>query len=160
MFSTKNSNLKALNLLEMVIAIAFIAIIFTAGFRVFAINIDAVNRSRQSTLAELLVQDLIELTISKRNEGWLSLIPGQYYFVEDPDPAVGYIFAPGQETVGEFTRSVTIAEVRRDASGNIVSAGGTVDPNTFYLEAVASWSNNGVGEEVRLYQYITNWNGF
>jgi len=155
-----NRTLPALNLLELVVAVAFIAIIFTQGFGVFTLSLQVVDRARQSTMAELLVQDMLELAISKRNEGWTSLEVGTYHFIEDPDPAVGWVFAAGPETVGEFSRSLTISEVQRDAGGNIVAAGGTVDPNTFLLEAVTTWTSQAFPEEIRLYQYITDWDSF
>jgi type II secretory pathway pseudopilin PulG len=153
--------LPAVNLLELVIVIAFIAILVTAGAQVFTLAIKTVDRARESSMAELMSLDLIELAISKRNEGWSSLQPGEYYLTEDPDPSIGFVFVAGEETVAEFTRSITISEVQRDISGNIVSSSGTVDPNTYLLTATTSWTSaTGFDEEVTLYQYVTNWDGF
>lgn len=152
--------LPAVNLLELVVAVAFIAIIFTAGFSVFDLSLDIVNRARQSTMAELLAQDLVELTISKRNEGWDSLVPGIYYLVENPDPDIGFEFIAGSETIGEFTRAVTISSVNRDASGNITTSGGTTDPNTMLIHASISWNSQIGIETIDLYEYLTNWNSF
>ncbi len=152
--------LPAINLLELVVAVAFIAIIFTAGFRVFDISLRIVNRAKLSTVAELLAQDYLELAIAKRNEGWDQLVPGTYYFVEDLImPENGFLFTPGTETIDIYTRSITIIEVERDGNDDIVVSG-TIDPNTYYLEALVTWVVNGINEEVRIGQYVTNWNSF
>jgi type II secretory pathway pseudopilin PulG len=151
----------AVSIVEILVAIAFMAILVTAGFQVFLLSLGAVNRSRQATIATLMTQDLIELAISKRNEGWDSLVPGEYHFVEDPDPAIGYVYTSGEETIEEFTRSITVSTVQRDSNQNIVTVGGSVDPNTFLLHAITSWTTDrGINEQVDLYTYVTNWDGF
>ena len=158
---TSDSVLPALNLLELVVVVAFVAIIFTAGYQVFSLSARIVDRSRLSTLALLQTQDLMELTISKRNEDWNSLVPGEYYLVEDPDPTIGFVFVSGQEVIDGFTRSVIISEVQRDVNGDIVSSGGTVDSDTFLIHGTASWTTiEGFSQQLDLYQYLSNWDGF
>ncbi len=154
-----NKNVQALSLLELVIAVAMISVIFIAGFQVFHLALRTVDRAKEYTIAEQLTHDLIELTVAKRNEDWNSLIPGEYYFVEDIDPDVGFVFTAGQETIDQFTRSVTIEAVTRDVSGNMASSG-TVDDNTMKVIAVTTWTNKGLNFDVTFEQYLTNWRRF
>ena len=64
----------------------------------------------------------------------------------------------GAETVNGFTRSVVFDEVRRNASDNIVTTGGTVDPNTKQATVTVSWTEKGRSHQVELVTYFTNWN--
>jgi hypothetical protein len=129
-----------------------------SGFQVFRLTLFTIERTQLFTEAELLARDLVELTISKRNEDWNSLIAGQYHF--DNDPVEGFVFAPGTETVGEFTRSVTISTVERDGSGNIVASGGTVEADMMLATASVSWQYQGVNFDIQLAQYLSNWRRF
>ncbi len=154
----RTKRLKGFTLLEMIVSLGFIAILLAGASEVFYLSLNIVDRSRQYTTAELLAHDLLELVVSKRNEDWNSMVAGEYYFVDDP--VEGITFATGTETIDEFTRSVFITEVQRNGSGNIVESGGTVDSDTFKVEAVVTWSDRFADREIRLVEYLTNWNRF
>lgn len=142
----------------MIVATGVLAIIFTSGFQVFRLSLKVVDRAQNYTKAEIIARDLVELTVSKRNEDWNSLAPGQYYFLEDP--IEGFVFTSGTESIGIFDRYITISEVERDGNGQIVTTGGTVDPNTFKAVANVGWATSGKDFEVELVQYLTNWRRF
>lgn len=155
---SRTKRLKGFTLLEMIVSLGFIAILLAGASEVFYLSLNIVDRSRQYTTAELLAHDLLELVVSKRNEDWNSMVAGEYYFVDDP--VEGITFANGTETIDEFTRSVFITEVQRNGSGNIVESGGTVDSDTFKAEAVVTWSDRFSDREIRMVEYLTNWNRF
>lgn len=139
-------------------AVIFISVLLTASYSVFSLSLTTAEKSRQYNLAELLAHDLLELTVSKRNENWNALTPGEYHFTKDE--VLGLLFVPGNETVDEFTRSVVISAVARDSSGNIVTSGGTTDPRTFKVTSTVTWQYGTENHKVELVRYLTDWRRF
>lgn len=153
-----NKHLRAFSLIEIILSVAMIAVLVAGSYDVLRISLETAELARQNTLAELMAQDLLELTVSKRNENWNSLAAGTYHFIEDP--LLGIIFAAGAESVNQYTRSVVLTSVQRDGAGNVVSAGGTVDADSFIAEAIVTWQYAGQNREARLTQLLTNWKDF
>ncbi len=139
-------------------AVAFMAVILTASYSVLNLSVIIVDRAQKLTMAEMLAQDLLELTVSKRNENWNSVNPGQFHF--EDDLVQGMIFVSGSEVVNGFTRYVTISEVQRDAGGNIVQSGGIVDDKTYKATATVTWTYASQNFDLELVQYITDWKRF
>jgi len=53
---------------------------------------------------------------------------------------------------------LTVSDVQRDGSGNIVVSGGTLDPDTKNVVSTASWNvNSARANSVVLTTYLTNW---
>src|SRR5581483_10297635 len=48
--------------------------------------------------------------------------------------------ASGTETINGYTRSIVISDVFRDATGKIVTTGGTLDPSTKKIVVTLSWT--------------------
>lgn len=156
---TKNlkNRLKAISTIELLTAVSVFAIVATMGYQVFSSSIRTVQYAQDYAQAELLARDLLELTTAMRNEDWNALAAGEYYFTESGGD---YSFTAGTETVGKFTRSVTISTVERDGSGDIVASGGTVDTDIYKATAVVTWSFNTINFNVTLNQYLSNWRRF
>jgi len=58
----------------------------------------------------------------------------------------------------KYTRVITITAVNRDASGNIVSSGGTLDANTKKITATVTWTHTSARiDSVVQTTYLTNW---
>jgi len=55
-----------------------------------------------------------------------------------------------------FERTITLSTVYRDSSGDIVSLGGTLDPDTLLLVSNVSWSNRGATTTKSISTYLTN----
>lgn len=149
--------LPAFNTIELLTSVIFISLLLTATYSVFYNSLRAAELARLRNLGELLAHDLLELTISRRNENWNSINTGQFHFVDSP---TGYAFTSGPETIDQYTRYVDIAEVRRNSSGVIVQSGGTVDPNTFKATATVTWTYGTESFNMQLVRYITNWGKF
>ena len=59
-----------------------------------------------------------------------------------------------------YTRVISIASVNRDASGNIVSSGGTLDSNTVKVTSTVTWNvTSSRHDTVIQTTYLTNWQG-
>lgn len=151
--------MQGIGTIELLTAVAVFAVVTTAGYQIFQLSTRAVQISQDYAEAELLARDLLELTVAMRNEDWNALSPGTYYFMESGGD---YSFTPGTETVGDFTRSINIEEVHRDASGDILPSGGggNLDADIYKATATVTWSFGSRNLEVELVQYLTNWRRF
>jgi type II secretory pathway pseudopilin PulG len=57
-----------------------------------------------------------------------------------------------------YSREIKVENVNRDASGNIVSTGGTLDPDTKKVTSTVSWNFNAARpESVSFITYLTDW---
>jgi len=57
---------------------------------------------------------------------------------------------------GVFWRTVRVYEVMRDMNDDIVSSGGTIDPDTLLLRSDVSWDWRGATSTTGYSAYITN----
>jgi prepilin-type N-terminal cleavage/methylation domain-containing protein len=66
----------------------------------------------------------------------------------------------GPENIqGNFSRTILVQDVERDASCHIVPSGGAADPNSLFLTSLVSWTDNaGRVHEVELPILRTRWN--
>lgn len=72
----------------------------------------------------------------------------------------GWQLAAGNETISAdpiFSRDITIVNLQRDANGNIVESGGTVDSNTKQVTVTISWTERGNPKDVSLSTILTAW---
>ena len=65
--------------------------------------------------------------------------------------------AAGSEDLNGFTRQVVVNNVSRDGQFNIVSSGGTPDPDTKKITSTVSWSYKGQAYSAILSVYLTHW---
>jgi len=62
------------------------------------------------------------------------------------------------DSSGKFTRTLTIADVQRDITNNIVASGGTLDPNTKQVTSSVSWDFTPTrSNTVTSTTLLTNW---
>lgn len=85
------------------------------------------------------------------------LLDTSYYPFLSVDAVPRWQLLEGEEQIENFTRSVSFSSVSRDGNSDIVTSGGTVDPNTKKVMATVSWLDRGETREVALLMYITNW---
>lgn len=81
-----------------------------------------------------------------------------YHFEQNGAGPYKWISVLGDYIIGRYTVWVTISDVQRASAGkgDIVSGGGTVDPETIKVTSYVSWmSSNGL-EQISLYEYLTN----
>lgn len=143
---------------EILTALLFLSILLTGSYSILNLSLTTAERAKEYTIAELMAHDLLELVTSKRNEDWNSLVPGIYHFVQDP--LLGSQFADGAEVVNGYTRQVEIITASRNSNGDLVTSGGTVDPETMGAVATVSWNYGDQAYQVSLTQYFTNWKKF
>ena len=58
--------------------------------------------------------------------------------------------------VDNFQRRISLSAVQRNATGDIVASGGTLDPNTLLVSSQVSWAQGGATTTKAISTYITN----
>lgn len=81
-----------------------------------------------------------------------------YHFEQSGVGPYKWVSASGGIAVGRYTSWVTISSVQRAnaGKGDIVSSGGTVDPETIKVTSHVTWMSSNGSQEISLYEYLTN----
>ncbi len=141
-FSTFNFQLSTSNgqsLVELLVAIAFAAILLPAILTGFISSRDGKAQQNQRLLAVPLLKEAQEATRAVRDKGWSGFaVNGTYH------PTIiseAWSLAPSLETVKGYTRKIIVSDVYRDNDGAIVTTGGSIDPSTKKVVTTVSWDS-------------------
>lgn len=153
---------RGFGLLEIVIAISLISgTIFSLAF-VFLIAGKLETRASNQIRANFLAEEGIEALRFLRDKGWSANLASlntstTYYILFNSGSLNWSTSASNPGFIGSlYARSFTIASVNRDASDNIVSSGGTLDPNTKEFRVSVSWQERGVYSTTTVSTYLTD----
>ena len=152
---TLNGNKAGFSIIEMLIAIAILAMALTSLLGMASFSLGIQGLVRQTTQADNLAQEAMEAVRSIRdNNSWNQITNGSHGLASSD----GYwSFSGTNDTIDVFARIISIADVRRDASDNIVESGGIIDPDTKKITVTVSWSERSRPHEIELITYLTNW---
>jgi hypothetical protein len=106
----------------------------------------------------LLAEEGIEALRFIESGGWnnLSSIPVDSTRYLAVSPSLWNISSSPEVIDGEFFRYFRVHSVFRDASDDIVSSGGTLDPNTLLIDVFVDWNWKGATSTANYKSYITN----
>ncbi len=155
---------KGFSVIEVIIAAA-VFVTFASGAVVAVIS--AINTNRlgaEQTIANQYTSEGMEAIRSIRNQSGGFATLAAKAGVGNQGIAVSggvWIFSGANNTLASdnrFVRTIVVTSVQRDASGNIVASGGTVDGNTYKVVVTTSWNfNTARANSVQLTEYLTNW---
>ena len=139
---------------EIIVAVSIIVVSVLAAMTVTQKSISVSRQALHTSQASLLLEEGAEVTRILRDNAWSnisSLSVGTNYY---PTFSSSWTFSTTPSNIGIFTRTVTIANVNRDAtSGNIVLSG-TNDPGTKLITVTVSWTESGQAMSKTLSFYI------
>jgi len=140
-------------LLEALLAIGLV-IIFLGGFgALFVLNVNGSARVHQYEQANIIAESGIQ-ALQTLDFGDLTLKDPARLVFSNPY----WTLSDGSETIDDFTRTVRIKEVQRDENCNIVESGGTVDPDSKFIESEVAWSDfAGRNKQILLTSLVTRW---
>lgn len=141
---------------EILVAISIIAVAVLAAMAVAQKSIHVSRQAVHMNQAGFLLEEGAEAVRIVRDNGWAnvsSLTLGTNYY---PTFSGGtWTLSATANTVGIFTRRVTLASVNRDNStSDIVSSGGTLDTGTKLVTVTVSWPEGGTTITKTLQFYI------
>jgi len=148
------------SVIEVLLAAALF-IIFSSGIIAIVLQgFDANRLGNEETIANEYASEGIEAAKSIKNQAYTNIVDTAGTGVIRNGSSV-WAFSGANNTFGKYTRVITVTDVLRDASGNIVASGGSFDPNTKKVTSTVSWSVSPTrNDSVVLTSYLTNWKGF
>jgi hypothetical protein len=144
------------SLVEIVIAMGLSTILIPAVYFGLITSRQAKSSQQQRISAMSWLRETVEATRQIRETDWNTFAVNNTYHPELSGNV--WIFVPGTQTQDGLTRSVTISDVRRDTSGNIIASGGTIDTSTKRADFLVSWSSP-IFEDVVSTEYFTRYVG-
>jgi len=147
-------NKAGFSLVELIVALAVFAVLAAGVFYVVTNSYSNFYGSGDKQSLSEYAQEGIEAARAIRNNSWQDIVDavGSNGITQGSDGL--WTFSGSSDTQDALTRVVTIANVERDANGNIVDSGGTEDPST--KKVTVTVSANGISDYV-LYTYLTDW---
>jgi hypothetical protein len=152
----KKITARGFSVVEVVLVMGVLAV-FSSGAVVVVLGGLSANRAGiEETTATQYNSEGIEAARSIRNRSFTDLINSSGTGVTRS--AGVWVFSGTNNNFDKYQRTLSISEVRRDESGNIVEGGGTVDPNTKKVTAITSWQVSAARQKsTSLSTYLTNW---
>ena len=149
------SKTSGFSLLELALAVGLF-MIFAVGLASVAIggHLTGLDNSTEVKANMLLVESYEALKSIKTNS-WSKMTNGTHGL------AIGgghWEFSGNSDESSGFTRVITISDVRRSPTGDIVSSGGEVDPDSRLVSLNISWRT--ATDQIRSYDfesYMTNY---
>ena len=144
-------------LVEVLVAFSIIVICIWSFMDVAQKSISLSSRSVHSTQATFLLEEGAEAVRIVRDNAWSgisSLTNGTTYYPTFSSP--NWTLSTTANTVGIFTRTVTLSAVNRNASTQDIASSGTLDPSTKLVTVTVSWSERGTTVTKTLLFYIAD----
>lgn len=147
-------------LVELIVAIGIWVVVVSSG-TVFILGGFQVNRlADEQSKASSLAQEGLEASYSIKKQGWdtpfLAINCTSGCGVGSVSGTWRYLGS--NNVIDKYTRQVFVSPVSRDGGGNIVSSGGSDDPNTKKITSTVSWNFSPLrNETVSLINYVTNY---
>lgn len=144
-------------LIELIVSLAVFMIIVAGVFSTLLGSLRDTVDNKSQTEGHFLAQEGIEAVKSIRDNDWLDLADGTHGLT---DGSGYWDFQGVSETIGDYTRSITIEGVNRDVSGDIVTSGGSLDPRTKKITTTIDWIGIASAQSIITESYLTDWNVF
>lgn len=150
----KNAGSSGFGLIETITAIGLFAVFATVGVTTILHSYSVNRLSWEKDQAVLLAQEGVEAARSLKERAWSNMVAGTYGVDESGG---SWVFTGSSDTLGDYTRTVTVSTVQRDGSNNIVTSGGTVDSDTMMVTSAVNWSFSPTrNNQVTFSTYLTN----
>ncbi len=152
-----------LSLIEILVAITIISttLVSLLGLTSFALKIT--SSINQTNRANNIAQGLMEQVRNFRDgtlwnvDGLGIVATNTDYYIQKSGTPLKWQPVEGIETTDVFTKKIVFENVMRDANDDIVTAGGTNDPNTKKVSVTVFWDERGISHQIELVSYFTNW---
>ncbi len=146
------------SILEVIVAMAIFALIGAAMVAMVVGSFIALTQGGEQTQAEALAQEGIEAVRSIRDGAWNEIIYSQSAVTTSSSQ---WIFSGEgtDETIGQYSRTITFSNVCRDGSNDITTCPGSyTDVHSKQAAVSVSWeTREGITNTVQRIAYLTNW---
>jgi type II secretory pathway pseudopilin PulG len=160
-------------IVEILVVLSIGMILFLSVSNFLNLSLKMVMDDVKKTEALSLARSSLEQARAVRDEnqisptadpklGWTNISGlsfGSHYHFEPSGPVPQkWVAVAGDNIVGRYTVWVTMSQVGRNNAGrgDIVSAGGTIDPGTLKVTSNVSYATTSGTKVISLYEYLTN----
>ena len=153
------SHKRGVSLVEVVITVSVFLVVILGLVGSFTYAVKTSLENADKVKATFLAEEGLEAMRLLRDTSWSQNIAGHVSgssFYLSFDGANWSSTSSSAYIDGTFDRKLTINDVYRNSSEDIVSSGGTLDPNTKLVTAQVSWNYKGATSTRSLSTYLTN----
>lgn len=158
---TKNYKQKTthgFSLVEILLAVALFSV-FSVG--VVSLVLQGWNTARlaqENSVAKEYASEGVEAARSIKNQNFASLVNTSSTGIVQSGGVWTFSGTNNTFDSGKFTRSIAVADVYRDISGNIVATGGTLDPLSKKITSTVNWNISPTRADSSVIStYLTDW---
>lgn len=155
----KNGYQPGFTLVESMVSVAVLLVLAVGSVSANRLTTTSVVINQQRTKANTLAVEATEVLLSLRAENFLNLTPGVFHPVFDGSK---WSLASGPETIGNFTRTITLTPVQRSlvcftAVCDVTAEGGIYDTGSLNSEVKVAWIQTNQNKEIVISSLITYW---
>jgi Tfp pilus assembly protein PilV len=158
---TSRGQKNGFSVIEVILAAALFLVFATAMTTTVIQGFRGNRLGGEQTIATQFAAEGIEAARSLKNQAFANLnstlcSPGAG--LQQSGGVWAFKASGTSDVLQKFTRIVTVCNVQRDGSGNIVNSGGSNDPLTKKVTSTVTWNvGPGRSNSVVLNEYFTNW---
>jgi len=160
-------NKKGISAIEILIAVAIIALTFTSLLGLATFSLKASLLTKENIKAKNIAQETLEAVRNFRDgtdwedaNGLKNILTGEdnpYHPEKNGSVPPEWELVAGEEAINGFTRKVFFYNVQRDINDNIVESGGINDDYTKKVKVFVSWQERGRDHQIEIITYLTDW---
>lgn len=144
-------------LVEVLISATIILVAVVSLIGVHSLYLRTALSNNEAIQAAYLAEEGIEAVRFWRNSSWSANIASVSLNTPYGLSFNGTSWATtSSESIGNFSRTITLSVVERNASSDIVSTGGTIDTDTVLVTSAVSWMKGGATTTKAISTYLTN----
>jgi type II secretory pathway pseudopilin PulG len=154
---------KGIGLVEIVVAVAILGTALGSIIITFSFYLTAALKNTEVIKATYLTEEGMEAVRILRDDDWdtniapVALNTDRYLTYATSTKTWAISTSPaGNYVDGKYMRTVRFSSVSRNASQDIITVGGTVDPDTKYVEVTVSWLEGQATSTRSIAGYLTN----
>ncbi len=147
------------SLIEILVAISLLMVVVVGSLSANSLASHGVSLNKVRGQANLLAKEGMESLMSVRAGNFNSLSLGDFHPVMSSG---SWVLAAGPETIGQFTRTITLSAVMRNLVCStplcdISTAGGRIDPLSFYALVKITWKEGDQDKKYQLNSLVSYW---
>jgi len=143
------------SIIEIIVAVGIFTLIASSIVILYLGSHSTNLRDTERLQADMYLQQGMEATRSIRDYNFSNLTNGTHGLT---DINTYWEFSGSSNTFGQFTRSITVADVQRNSSCVIVDSGGTIDNNSKKVTVTVTWDlEGGNSTSISTMEYLNKW---
>lgn len=153
---THQHHTSGFSVIEVLLGVALFAVFAAAMMRTAGETLDANARAADFVVATQYGQQGVEAVRSIAKQDFANLTNSTGTGITQSGGV--WTLSGSNNAFNGMTRTLAVADVARDGSGDIVSSGGTTDGNTKLVTSTVEWTDYaGITKSIELRTYLTNW---